>query len=161
MISDDAARTSGAPDRRVTALRKARMPGKKKDMTKEDMTKEDMTKENMASRNDGRSSAMTTHLPGRWIGWTVAAVGLGLAVNSAVAGSFTRGCAARDMQILMLIEERENTNAVSQEQLSDAIFTMLHARMICYEGHVLDALAIYDGIAVSIAPKSLLSDRRR
>jgi hypothetical protein len=71
-------------------------------------------------------------------------------INHSTAGSFTRGCAARDLQILMLIEERENTNAVSAERLSDAIFTIMNARMICYEGHVVDALAIYDSVVRSI-----------
>ena len=63
----------------------------------------------------------------------------------------TRMCRAY-IQILMLIEERENSNVVSPEKLSDAMLTMLHARMVCYEGHVMDALAIYDNIAQSLAP---------
>jgi len=76
--------------------------------------------------------------------------------NSANAGSFTRGCAARDLQILMLIEDRENSNAVSPEKLSDALLTMMNARMVCYEGHVVDALAIYDSVAKSITPNPML-----
>jgi hypothetical protein len=68
-------------------------------------------------------------------------------INSANARSFTRGCAARDLQILMLIEERESANAISAERLSDAMVKMMHARMVCYEGHVVDALAIYDSVA--------------
>jgi hypothetical protein len=75
---------------------------------------------------------------------------LGATVNTTTAGSFTRGCAARDLQILMLIEERENTNAISAERLSDAMATMMNARMICYDGYVVDALAVYDSIARSL-----------
>ena len=77
---------------------------------------------------------------------------LGTMAHSAIAGSFIRGCAARDLQILMLIEEREETNAISAERLSDALLTMMNARMVCYEGHVVDALAIYDSVARSLAP---------
>jgi len=76
-------------------------------------------------------------------------------INSTTAASFTRGCAARDLQILMLIEERENTNAISAERLSDAMLAILNARMICYEGHVVDALAIYDGVAGSLTSNNL------
>jgi hypothetical protein len=84
--------------------------------------------------------------------WALAAACLGAMITSATAGSFTRGCAARDLQILMLIEQRENTNAISAEKLSDAMVTMMHARMVCYEGHVMDALAIYDKVAQSLTP---------
>jgi len=47
----------------------------------------------------------------------------------------------------MLIEERESASAISAQESTDAIITMLHARMVCHEGRVLDALALYDGIA--------------
>jgi hypothetical protein len=80
----------------------------------------------------------------------LAATCFGALVNSATAGSFTRGCAARDLQILMLIEEHEGTRTISAEKLSDAMLTMLSARMVCYEGHVVDALAMYDGVARSL-----------
>jgi hypothetical protein len=86
----------------------------------------------------------------RWVRWALASVCLCAMFNSATAGSFTRGCAARDLQVLMLIEKHENTNTVSAEGLSDAMLEMMHARMICYEGHVVEALAIYDGIGQSI-----------
>ena len=41
--------------------------------------------------------------------WTLTPIILAAFTATAAAGSFTRGCAARDMQVLMLIEERENT----------------------------------------------------
>ena len=77
----------------------------------------------------------------------LAAVCLGTLTTTATAGSFTRGCAARDMHVLMLIEERESASAISAQESTDAIITMLHARMVCHEGRVLDALALYDDIA--------------
>jgi hypothetical protein len=78
---------------------------------------------------------------------------------TATAGAFTRGCAARDMQILKMIEERENTNAASMEQSRDAMLTMMHAWIVCHDGYVVDALAIYDKIAQSIAPNPILFGR--
>ena len=50
---------------------------------------------------------------------TIAAFGGALAfaagalATTASAGSFTRGCAARDIQLLTMIEEREGANAIS------------------------------------------------
>ncbi len=92
----------------------------------------------------------------RSIRCALAVVCLATMTNSANAGSFTRGCAARDLQILMLIEEGESSNAVAPEKLSDALLTMMNARMVCYEGHVVDALAIYDSVAKSITPNPML-----
>jgi hypothetical protein len=54
------------------------------------------------------------------------------------------------MQVLMLIEERESLSAISAQKSTEAIIAMLDARMVCHEGHVLDALALYDGIARSL-----------
>jgi hypothetical protein len=80
-------------------------------------------------------------------------------IDSTTAGSFTRGCAARDLQILMLIEERENSDAVPTEKLSDAMLSMLEARIVCYQGRVMDAMALYDSITQSITPDTFLSAR--
>jgi len=93
--------------------------------------------------------------------WGLVSVCLCTMINSTTAGSFTRGCAARDLQILMVIEERENTNAVSADKLSDAMLAMLEARLVYYEGRVMDAMAIYDGIVQSVTPDTLLSARQK
>ena len=95
---------------------------------------------------------MTKHLLSCSVRAATAALCMGAMINGTAAGSFTRGCAARDLQILMLIEQREGTNAISADRLSDALVTMMNARMICYDGHVVDALAIYDGVATSLTP---------
>jgi hypothetical protein len=71
-------------------------------------------------------------------------------VSGVAAGSFTRGCAVRDLQILMLIEERQNANAIPPEKLRDAMLLIKEARMICREGRVTDALAIYDRVAENV-----------
>ena len=98
---------------------------------------------------------MTKHLLNCSVHVATAALCMGAMISGTTAGSFTRGCAARDLQILMLIEERESTNAISAERLSDAMATMMNARMICYDGHVVDALAIYDSVARSLTPTNL------
>ena len=82
--------------------------------------------------------------------WALAAAYLGTLTTTATAGSFTRGCAARDRQVLMLIEERESANNISAQKSVDATIAMLHARMVCQEGRVLDALGLYDEITQSL-----------
>jgi hypothetical protein len=109
----------------------------------------------MDAQTTSRRSAVTKHFPNWSTHVAAAALCLGAMIDGIAAGSFTRGCAARDLQILMLIEERENTNAVSPERLSDAMLTMMNARMKCYEGHVMDALAIYDSVAGSLMSNNL------
>jgi hypothetical protein len=60
----------------------------------------------------------------------------------------------------MLIEDSESTNTVLAETLSNAMLEMMHARHVCHEGHVVDALAIYDRISQSIASGSVLFGQR-
>ena len=82
---------------------------------------------------------------------------LGASIAETTAGSFTRGCAWRDMQILMLIEQHEQADVVHKRQMTDAIQKMLHARIVCYEGRVVDALKIYDTIDRALAPNTVLT----
>jgi hypothetical protein len=104
---------------------------------------------------------MRTNIFKHAVRWGFVSISLGTMIEGTAAGSFTRGCAARDLQILMLIEERESTSAVSTEKLSDAMLAMLEARIVCHEGHVVDAMALYDSIAQSVTPDTLLSARQR
>ena len=69
------------------------------------------------------------------------------AVTSSVAGggSFTRGCAARDMQVVMMLEQQDTNNEIAAH--NEALSTLFDARMVCLSGRVLDALEIYDNIA--------------
>src|SRR5207249_2270289 len=80
--------------------------------------------------------------------WVLATVCLSMMVESSPA--FAQQCALRDMQVLMSIEERQSASAISADKVSDAIFALVNARMVCQEGNVVDALAIYDSIAESI-----------
>lgn len=81
------------------------------------------------------------------------------AVTASLAdgGTFTRGCAGRDIQIMMMLE----TSAMSPQQMDDAMRTMLHARMMCFDGQVVDALALYDQVAQSVTPAWALSGSGR
>ena len=84
--------------------------------------------------------------------WMLATVVVGMMTHAAAAGSFTRGCAARDFQLLTLIEEQENAGTIAVDKISDALLEMMHARIVCHHGRVLDALAIYDAVAESVRP---------
>jgi hypothetical protein len=93
--------------------------------------------------------------------WGLASVCLCAMIDGTTAGSFTRGCAARDLQILKLIEERENTNVVSAEKLSDAMLAMLEARIVCHNGRVVDAMELYESITRSVTPDTVLSAQQK
>jgi hypothetical protein len=75
-------------------------------------------------------------------------------VTSSVAGggSFTRGCAARDMQVLMMLEQLDSGNSVAAQQMNEVMSELFDARMVCLGGRVLDALVIYDNVARRISP---------
>lgn len=65
----------------------------------------------------------------------------------AAGGTFSRGCAARDMQLMMLVE----ASAISESAKRDAVRAVLDARVVCFDGYVMDALSIYDKVARSLA----------
>jgi hypothetical protein len=84
----------------------------------------------------------------------VATVWLGtVTIGLAGGGTFTRGCAGRDLQVMMMLE----TSGLSSQQLDEAMRTMVHARMICFDGQIMDALALYDQIAQSVTSAWVLS----
>jgi len=89
---------------------------------------------------------MNNNLFGRLAQAAVVVLGLGASIEESNAGSFTRGCAWRDRQILMLIEQGEQADVARERQMTEAIQRMLYARIVCYDGHVVDALKIYDTI---------------
>jgi hypothetical protein len=71
----------------------------------------------------------------------------GTTAGMAAGGTFTRGCAARDMQVMMMLE----AGTIAPPKLNAAVRDMTQARMMCFDGQVMDALALYDQIAHSIA----------
>jgi hypothetical protein len=50
-----------------------------------------------------------------------------------------------------LVKRFDSAHAISPEKQTDVMLKLLHARMVCHEGKVMDALALYDSIAESIA----------
>jgi hypothetical protein len=104
-----------------------------------------------------RGAVMKGKVLAMLFGLIVAVVGHVTIASNASAGSFLLGCAARDLQVLMLIEQEESAGADSAERLSKVLLTLLDARLVCYEGHILDALAMYDDIARSIARNEALA----
>jgi hypothetical protein len=50
----------------------------------------------------------------------------------------------------MMVEAHNAGRAMAGPQLVDVIFAIMHARTVCFEGRVLDALALYDGIGESL-----------
>jgi hypothetical protein len=108
----------------------------------------------IVEQSNSRRLVMTKHLLNCSVRIAAAVLYLGAMTCSATAGSFTRSCAAHDLQILMLIEEKENTGAIAAERLKDAMITMMDARMLCHDGHEADALTMYDRIADSLADSS-------
>jgi hypothetical protein len=86
---------------------------------------------------------------GHLIGFCAAAI-MGLCGHAADSladgGAFTRGCAARDMQVMLMIE----SSHISAQQKTDAVLNVLHARLMCFDGYVVDALAVYDNVAQSV-----------
>jgi len=53
------------------------------------------------------------------------------------------------------------TSGMSQQQLDEALRTMVHARMLCFDGQIMDALALYEQIAQSITSAWVLSGSGR
>ena len=82
--------------------------------------------------------------------WMLATVLVSVMTHAAAAGSFTRGCAARDFQLLTMIEERESAGSIPAEVINEALLGMMHARIVCHQGHVLHALAIYDAVRENV-----------
>jgi hypothetical protein len=83
-------------------------------------------------------------------------------LTSAPAGgaSFTR-CATRDMQILIMLEQSDSdsANVLAAPDGHELLSVLFDARVVCLEGRVLDALAIYDNIARRYTTDRVFSGR--
>ncbi len=65
-------------------------------------------------------------------------------------GSFALACAAREVEVITLIEDHGDAGDVSAESLAEAGRTWVRARALCYKGQVDQALALYDGIKTAV-----------
>jgi len=88
---------------------------------------------------------------------TAAIVIAGATSTMAAGNAYTRGCAARDIQVMMMLE----AGPLSPQKMNIIVRDVVHARMMCFDGHVVDALALYDNIANSIASDWVLSSERQ
>jgi hypothetical protein len=81
------------------------------------------------------------------------------AMTPAQAGQFARECALKETTVITLIEDHGAAEDVPAERLGAAGLTMLRARLTCYEGRVVEALALYDSI-LDLGPVASLRGQR-
>jgi hypothetical protein len=68
-----------------------------------------------------------------------------------------RLCAARDVKVVMLIEDHGAANDIEPEKLAKAFLTQMDARVACSNGHMEDGMALYNDILRTLGP--MLSQR--
>jgi hypothetical protein len=68
-----------------------------------------------------------------------------------------RLCAARDLDVVMLIEDYGATNAVAPDRLAKAALIQVEARNACSAGNTDEAIALYEEIIRSLG--TVVSDR--
>jgi hypothetical protein len=61
-------------------------------------------------------------------------------------------CVARDVEVIILIEDHGAANDFAPERLAKAGLTQMDARVACSEGHVAEGIALYDEIIHSLSP---------
>jgi hypothetical protein len=109
---------------------------------------------NQASRSGQKVIDMRTNAI-RYFAAALVAIVASATGAIAAGGTFSRGCAARDMQLMILVEASE----IPASAKSDAVRAVLHARDMCFDGYVMDALSIYDKVAQSLAAEWALSSQ--
>jgi hypothetical protein len=68
--------------------------------------------------------------------------------------SFAAICAQKEVQAITLIEDHAAADDLAPDTLSETGATMLRARLACYDGHVSEAVALYEQI-LSLGPVKL------
>jgi len=91
------------------------------------------------------------------IGFGVTFFGSYGALAQSVTGP--RLCAARDIEVITLIEDHGAANDVESARLSNAGLTQMQARSACSAGRVTEAIALYDEIIRSLSPTLSRSTR--
>lgn len=72
--------------------------------------------------------------------------GLCAAAADARADVFPAVCAAREIEVITIIEDHGSAGDVSPARLAEAGRAWLRARAVCYQGRVDEAIALYDSI---------------
>lgn len=73
--------------------------------------------------------------------------------------TLAKECATKDVAVVTLIEDHGAAGDVSADRLGKAALTMLDARMVCREGRVGEALALYESI-LDLKPAASLRSQR-
>jgi hypothetical protein len=89
-------------------------------------------------------------------GITVSLLGVSGAIAHAISGPSL--CPARDVEVIILIEDHGAANDVAPERLAKAALTQIDARDACSKGRVTEGIALYDEILRSLGP--ILSQAR-
>ena len=84
------------------------------------------------------------------IGFGVTFFGLHGALAESVTGP--RLCAARDVEVIILIEDHGAANDVAPERLYKAGLAQMDARAACSDGRSTEGIALYDEIIRSLGP---------
>jgi hypothetical protein len=61
-------------------------------------------------------------------------------------------CPARDVELIILIEDHGTANDIAPERLAKAGLAQMDARHACSEGRVTEGVALYDEIISSLGP---------
>jgi hypothetical protein len=84
------------------------------------------------------------------LGFSVTLIGFHGALAQALTGP--RLCAARDVEVITLIEDHGAANDVVPERLYKAGLAQMEARAACSDGRVTEGIALYDEIIRSLGP---------
>ena len=84
---------------------------------------------------------------------------LAMTTGALAQGRFARECALKETTVITLIEDHAAAEDLPADRLGAAGLTMLRARLICYEGRVGDALALYESI-LDLGPVASLRGQR-
>jgi hypothetical protein len=84
------------------------------------------------------------------LGFSVTLFGFYGALAQAVTGP--QLCAARDVEVIILIEDHGAANDVAPERLYKAVLAQLDAQAVCSDGRMTEGIALYDEIIRSLRP---------
>ena len=91
----------------------------------------------------------------KFLGRALAGITVSLLGASGATAQATSGpslCAARDLQVVILIEDHGTANDVAPERLAKALLAQLGAQAACSEGRVTEGIMRYDEIIRSLGP---------
>jgi len=94
----------------------------------------------------------TKHLLAIITGIVISFIGMNGTIAIAQITPGSRICAARDVEVITLIEDHGNANDIASERLAAAGQTWMHARIACSAGRVEEGVALYDEIVRSLGP---------